>query len=354
MAATTSSSSAADDMDSWTCQVEENLLDLVFVCDCTGSMGTYIESAKENIVKIVEGIVSAEKCEVQFALIKYRDNPPQDNTFVTEIEPFTVSPSKMRGYVNTMSAQGGGDGPEAVADAMHAALNLDYRKGAAKVVVLIADAPPHGLEPTGDGFPNGSPNGHDPIKIAKEMAQRDIVVYTVLCEPGVGSFAYARDFFISVAKITGGEYLPLTSAHLLPQVVIGSAVELISLERVRDELEQQAHKAHQEALARGEALKEDDLADRMEKLLRERKTITNQVKFDQFYSSQYSMANSELLEKSPGLSDAKKSLKVHTESAYKDSKTLSTPQSYHCESAEVSRHQVEKMAKRTMWKHGYH
>lgn len=42
-------------------------------------------------------------------------------------------------------AAGGGDGPEAVTSGLAATLtDLQWRKDAAKMVVLIADAPPHG------------------------------------------------------------------------------------------------------------------------------------------------------------------------------------------------------------------
>ena len=47
-----------------------------------------------------------------------------------------------------MSASGGGDGPEAVTAGMAASLtDLEWRRDAAKMVVLIADAPPHGKLP---------------------------------------------------------------------------------------------------------------------------------------------------------------------------------------------------------------
>ena len=42
-------------------------------------------------------------------------------------------------------ASGGGDGPEAVTAGMAASLtDLEWRRDAAKMVVLITDAPPHG------------------------------------------------------------------------------------------------------------------------------------------------------------------------------------------------------------------
>ena len=47
--------------------------------------------------------------------------------------------------------------------------------------VLIADAPPHGLEPSGDGFPNGDPEGRDPLEIVRNMTVHGITCYTVGC-----------------------------------------------------------------------------------------------------------------------------------------------------------------------------
>lgn len=52
-------------------------LDLAFIMDCTGSMGSYIASATSNIRAIVEEIVISEKSDVRLALIEYRDHPPQ-------------------------------------------------------------------------------------------------------------------------------------------------------------------------------------------------------------------------------------------------------------------------------------
>merc|ERR1719456_1739614 len=144
-------------------------LDLCFLCDATGSMGQYIYSAQKNICSIVEKVVSSEQTDVRFALVSYRDHPPQDSTYVTKVFDFTTDVGVMQANVGTMSAQGGGDGPEAVTAALHDALHLPLRPNAAKVAVLIADAPPHGLEPTGDGFPNGDPEGRDPLQLCREM-----------------------------------------------------------------------------------------------------------------------------------------------------------------------------------------
>ena len=92
--------------------------------------------------------------------------------------------------------KGGGDGPEAVTQALYEAVKLKYRDNAIKICVIIADAPPHGLNQGGnDGFPNGNPLGHDPIKIAKQMAKLGIISYVVACEPSLSKYKGAHGMF---------------------------------------------------------------------------------------------------------------------------------------------------------------
>ena len=113
-------------------------------------------AAQRNIIAIVEGIAQKERVGVRFGLVCYRDHPPQEATYVTRVFQFTTDVAQMKAYVDTMAAVGGGDGPEAVADALFEVLLMEWRPSAAKVCVLIADAPPHGLGEACDGFPQGA------------------------------------------------------------------------------------------------------------------------------------------------------------------------------------------------------
>ncbi|CAF3956479.1 unnamed protein product [Adineta steineri] len=112
--------------------------------------------------------------------------------------------------------QGGGDGPEAVVDALHAALNLSWRD-ATKICVLIVDAPPHGLDPNGDAFPNGCPCGRDPVRVVEEMAEERIILYTVGVEP---SIALYRGYYQELSRRGRGEYIRLADANVLAQKII--------------------------------------------------------------------------------------------------------------------------------------
>jgi hypothetical protein len=148
----------------------------------------------------------------------------------------------MQQYVGTMEAQGGGDGPEAVTAAVDDARRLPWRPNATKVAVLIADAPPHGLEPGGDGFPNGDPEGRDPLDIARQMAGGGITVYAVGCEPALGGYRFARDFMCSLAEITGGQAVALSCADRLADVIINGSAEEISLTRLTREVEHEVER----------------------------------------------------------------------------------------------------------------
>ena len=64
---------------------------------------------------------------------------------------FSSDPKQVREHLKGLYAAGGGDGPEAVTAGLAEALDMEWRPTASKMVVLIADAPPHGIGEYGDG-----------------------------------------------------------------------------------------------------------------------------------------------------------------------------------------------------------
>ena len=129
--------------------------DLVFIQDCTGSQGTYISSATKNIESICANIFESGKLQspedLRVGLVAFRDHPPQDHTYITKNFGFSSDISQVHKHLSGLYASGGGDGPEAVTAALAETLNMDWREYASKMVVLIADAPPHGIGEYGDG-----------------------------------------------------------------------------------------------------------------------------------------------------------------------------------------------------------
>jgi len=224
--------------------VEEGrkLLDLVFIQDATGSQGSYISSATKNIEEICNAIFASGKLlyreDLRVGLISFRDHPPQDHTYITKNFGFSSDIKQVHENLKTLFASGGGDGPEAVTAALGEALEMDWRPTAAKMIVLIADAPPHGIGEYGDGFDEGSPDGRDPLVLARQMAQRGITLFFVACEPALSGYQHATDFYQALTGITSGLMLPLTTANLLAHAIIGSVLENLDMERLIREVGQ--------------------------------------------------------------------------------------------------------------------
>jgi hypothetical protein len=232
-----------------------NQLDLVFCLDCTASMGSVIKSCQESIVTMVNTLISSEGQDVRFCLIPYRDHHSNEE-YCTKVYPFTRDTAQMLKNVNGQSAGGGGDGPEAVTAALFEAVCLDWRESAAKLVVIMADAGPHGIEDSGDTFPNGDPDGKDPLSIAKEMVSLGITLYSILATGGWARVTpRSQDFFAGVSTITGGQCLNLADTALLSTAIISGARENIDIESSMAAVRSQLDEA---AKTKGSKLTEDE------------------------------------------------------------------------------------------------
>ena len=159
-----------EDIDEHSENIEITKVDIAFVLDCTGSMNPYIKSARDNIVAISNKIDSECKdCDVSFGLVLYRDIPkvydatnPENNAngFITEIFNFTSIPFQIELKLHGVDALGGGDQPEALTSALYSCVNqLKWDKNSIKIIIIITDAPPHGLETNvDDDYPNDDIN----------------------------------------------------------------------------------------------------------------------------------------------------------------------------------------------------
>src|SRR5262245_31377814 len=99
---------------------EINALDLAFVVDTTGSMSGLIAGAQQQMIAMVGELLSAADVRLRLGVVEYRDHPPQDS-MVLRIHPFTEDLEQARATINELTANGGGDGPEAVLDGVWAA-----------------------------------------------------------------------------------------------------------------------------------------------------------------------------------------------------------------------------------------
>lgn len=202
----------------WKNEKSLRCLDIVFVIDSTGSMNPFIEEVKSKVIEIIKNIEKAEIGPlVNFGIVVYGDHPPQD-TIITKSFPLTNDHEEILRYVRSLPRTSGGDYPEAVVDGLRDGIELAWRRGSHRVLVLMGDAPPHGYtaDPKSDHFPRGCPCGQDPFEEAKRAREKGIIIYSV----GVNALSDVEESFQEIAKIAEGEYLSLEDAGKLPDLIL--------------------------------------------------------------------------------------------------------------------------------------
>jgi Mg-chelatase subunit ChlD len=118
-------------------------LDLVFLVDATGSMGDEIGKLKSTLRSIANEVAQLpSRPDTCFGLVAYRD---RGDAFLVRRHDFTNDLGGFQSALNALQADGGGDYPEAMNEALHETVqSLSWRgTGTTRLVVLLADAPPH-------------------------------------------------------------------------------------------------------------------------------------------------------------------------------------------------------------------
>lgn len=137
------------------------ILDVVFLFDTTGSMGSYLSNAKANASALLDKVASKFK-NYRVAVANYKDYPESpyggsSDYVYRSNQVFTNDKATAQGGINAVpSAGGGGDTPESVYSALWNVLQGNgigaWRPDPCRrLIILIGDAPGHDPEP----FPFG-------------------------------------------------------------------------------------------------------------------------------------------------------------------------------------------------------
>ena len=118
-------------------------VDVAFIIDATGSMGEEIDRIKQTVSDIAGRIAESEfSPDLRFALVDYRDF---GDAYVVHTVNFTRDVQAFQGAIDQLEAGGGGDGPEALNEALHEGMRrLEWRREATlRLTFVVADAPAH-------------------------------------------------------------------------------------------------------------------------------------------------------------------------------------------------------------------
>lgn len=122
-------------------QLEGKDLDLVIVLDTSQSMQRSLEVIKQDLVHTLRPLV-ADYERINLGFVVFRD---YFDEYLNRPYPMVSSLEEIQQYLNRARAAGGRDIPEAVYEALYAALTHYEWKSELREIILIGDAPPHPL-----------------------------------------------------------------------------------------------------------------------------------------------------------------------------------------------------------------
>jgi Mg-chelatase subunit ChlD len=171
-------------------------VEVVFCLDTTGSMGGLIEGAKQKIWSISNQIASGKPTpDLRIGLVAYRD---KGDAYVTKVIDLTDDLDAVHDQLKQFKAQGGGDIPESVNQALDDAVNKikwSPDPKTLKILFLVGDAPPHMDYKDDVKYP----------ETCQKAAARGIVINTIQC----GNDPECRKYWQDICRKAEGEYVAI-------------------------------------------------------------------------------------------------------------------------------------------------
>ncbi len=158
-----------------------NYVDVIIGMDATGSMGGWINAARDTVLQAFEDLrVTHPNSHFRLGVVCYRDYGDKER-FV--IQPLTSDIPTVQNALRGVAAQGGNDTAEDVAGGMYHIL-AQFREpnpdsaDPTRVLLFVSDAPAHGARyhsPTvGDRYPKGDPDGRDLFDTVRQLAEMGV------------------------------------------------------------------------------------------------------------------------------------------------------------------------------------
>lgn len=171
-------------------------LDIGLLIDATGSMQdemSYIQAELRDIVERVQP--HGSPLEVRISVVYYRD---RGDEFVTRPHAFDANVDSTVRFLAATRANGGGDYPEEMNEALRVMMGQAWSGGpAARMLFLVADAPPH-------PYADAQYTFHDALT---DAGRKGISIFPVAAS---GVDRPTEYLMRTMAVATGGKYLFLT------------------------------------------------------------------------------------------------------------------------------------------------
>ena len=139
-----------------TVSTTDGMLDMVIAFDTTGSMSAYIGDVKKHVTELIPKLLDANP-NMRIGIVAFGDYCDMESKDkfgrAYQVLPLTDNKKKVIDFVKKAQNTGGGDSDEFYELVIKKVTEeTDWRKGAQKAVLLIADAEPHYVGYSYGGF----------------------------------------------------------------------------------------------------------------------------------------------------------------------------------------------------------
>lgn len=200
----------------------DSMLDMVIAFDTTGSMSSYLAAVRKHCTDLVPKLLAANP-DMRIGIVAFGDycDMVDKDTFgdAYQVLPLTNDKNRIIDFINGAQSTNGGDGDEFYELVIKKITEeTDWREGATKAVLLIADADPHRV---GYSYPSIVKNAQiDWKEEAKKAAEKGIKFDTLSI--------HGNSWYKELSEITNGTYAPFSSSSKTAQVVEASVYSKVA------------------------------------------------------------------------------------------------------------------------------
>ncbi len=171
-------------------------VEVVFCLDTTGSMKGLISAAKQKIWAICNQITTGTPTpHVKVGLVAFRD---RGDAYITKVIDLTDDLDSIHAQLMGFQAQGGGDFPESVNQALHESvtkISWSDDKKTLRMIFLVGDAPPHMDYPDDVKYP----------ETCQLAVKKNIIINTVQC----GKHKETQKYWLDICRLAEGSFVQI-------------------------------------------------------------------------------------------------------------------------------------------------
>lgn len=201
-------------------------IDMLISFDTTGSMYPVLSRVRREVRSFINDMSSSVP-NLRIAIIAHGDYCDKDDPYTIRVMPFTTNIDELCEFVEKTEKTYGGDADECYELVLSTARStLDWKDDRDKVMIIIGDASPHGIN-----YPYNTAK-LDWVDETRKLANMGVKIFPVHALSYYRSSS--RNFYETMARMTGGTYLTLDQFDEIMDLIKATCLAEFSEEKLTD------------------------------------------------------------------------------------------------------------------------